>query len=724
MAAATIGSSLVRGTAISSDVHSTGISDNLSGTGDSLFAGMFEAAAGTGAQTATDAPILADGKTKVPATQTLSAGTFDKATDLSRGSLQQTTSAVDTVPHSSETSIASTPAAPQIVTAPQVGSAISDAVPQQMGDVSNVEVPQADSKDAVGTIAAQQLPAPEAQDKPRLIDSQLLPQTPHESGAKPVPQAENTSTVLSGDKVETSDSEPAVAVAVKPNVSAPPIPVQPGPVTKDAPAQSEIPAQANTAVQATPDEVQAAPDQQTVSTRETVPQPQAPSQTQESKTGTGTLPLIMPRGHQYAYQPLVRAIDVGVVATHVPQTDASVKTDSPKGAVSTDAKEDVPQAASSSEEKNDAQDNGQDGSLVAAVIVPALPVQLAGGEPTKVGKDALSSSESHSAVRGSSKGSVSGKISHGETGNNVAPQQQIIQSDAVVNAMPMTSAAPTVQKQAQEDSVEGSLQSVVAVKTVTTKTVAGKFGRPVQMAGRQKEATAKDEKPAKDEAGVTKISQDVSAPAEKNTSAANEAPVPQAAHSPAVHTVDNKLHAVSALKVETGANNLQDLTDAPKPTQSGSRDPFARLDAAAGSNAQENGAQWVAAGHRQIEVAIADETHGVMHVRAEKGTDNTVTAVVMASSEFSHEVLKAEAPHMTSFLSQQTVPVDRVQVVRMQESAAMNMDLGGRAQQDRGQQSSGTDAGAEQKKLVWRQVGASPSLSTTSRGLGLLSVRV
>jgi len=112
-----------------------------------------------------------------------------------------------------------------------------------------------------------------------------------------------------------------------------------------------------------------------------------------------------------------------------------------------------------------------------------------------------------------------------------------------------------------------------------------------------------------------------------------------------------------------------------------------------------------------------------MHVRAEKGTDNTVQAVVMASSEFSHEVLKAEAPHMTSFLSQQTVPVDRVQVVRMQENAAMNMDLGGRAQQDRGQQSSGTDAGAVQKKLVWRQVGASPALSTTSRGLGLLSVR-
>ncbi|MBW8747102.1 MAG: hypothetical protein JF584_06015 [Acidobacteria bacterium] len=464
-------------------------------------------------------------------------------------------------------------------------------------------------------------------------------------------------------------------MAVKPNASTPPIPVQPAPVTKDAPAQPEIPAQANTVVQATPEEVRATPDQQATSTPETVPQPQVPSQTQEPKAGTGTLPLVMPRGHQYAYQPIVRAIDIGS-GTDVPQADSLVKADSPKCQISTDTKEDVPQVSSFSDEKNDAQDNAQDGSLVAAVIVPAIPVQLAGAEPTKVGKDAQSSSDSHSVVRGSSKGSVSGKISHGETGNNVAPQQQLIQGDAAVNAMPMTATAPTMQ--AQEDSVEGPLQSVAAVKTVTTKAVAGKFGRPAQVAGRQKEATAKDEKSAKDEAGVTKSVQDVSAPAEKNTSAANETAVPQATHSPAVHTVDNKLHVFSALKVETGANNLQDLTDAPKPTPSGSHDPFARLDAAAGSNAQENGAQWVAAGHRQIEVAIADETHGVMHVRAEKGTDNTVQAVVMASSEFSHEVLKAEAPHMTR---------------------------------------------AEQKKLVWRQVGASPSLSTTSRGLGLLSVR-
>ena len=709
MAAATIGSSLVRGTAISSDVHSTGISDNLSGTGDSLFAGMFEAAAGTGAQTATDAPILTDGKTKVPSTQTSLAGTFDKATDLSRGSLQQTTSAVETVPHSSETSAASISTAPQIVIAPQAGTEASDAVPQQMGSASDVEGPQADPKNAVGTIAAQALPAPVAQDRSQPVDIKLLPQVPHESDTEPVSQSENASPVSGSDKGKTSDTEPAVAVAVKPNASAPPIPVQPAPVTKDAPAQSEIPA---------------TPDEQATSAPETVPQPQVPSQTQESKADTGTLPLVMPRGHQYAYQPIVRAIDIGS-GTDVPQADPLVKADGPKGQISTDTKEDVPQVPSSSDEKNDAQDNAQDGSLVAAIMVPALPVQLAGAEPTKVGKDAQSSSESHSVVRGSSKGSVSGKISHGETGNNVAPQQQqIIQGDAAVNAMPMTSAAPTVQKQAQEDGVEGSLQSVVAVKTATTKAVAGKFGRPVQVAGRQKAATAKDEKSAKDEAGITKTVQDVSAPAEKNTSAANETAVPQAAHSPAVHTVDNKLHVVSALKVETGANNLQDLTDASKPTQSGSHDPFARLDAAAGSNAQENGAQWVAAGHRQIEVAIADETHGVMHVRAEKGTDNTVQAVVMASSEFSHEVLKAEAPHMTSFLSQQTVPVDRVQVVRMQENAAMNMDLGGRAQQDRGQQSSGTDAGAEQKKLVWRQVGASPSMSTTSRGLGLLSVRV
>ncbi|QEE29345.1 hypothetical protein FTW19_15905 [Terriglobus albidus] len=715
MAAATIGPSLARGTAISSDVHSTGISDNLSGTGDSLFAGMFEAAAGTGTQTATDATVLADGKTKIPATQTLLAGTFDKAPDLSRGSLQQTTSAVETVPHSAETSAASAPTTSQTVTAPQGASAVSDVVPQPMGSIPDVEAPQADPKNAVGTMAAQELPVPVAQDRSQPADTKLLPQAPHESDAEPVSQSENASPVSDSDKGKTSDTEPAVAVAVKPNASAPPIPVQPAPVTKDAPAQSEIPAQANTAVQATP-------DQQATSTRETVPQPQVPSQTQESKAGTGTLPLVMPRGHQYAYQPIVRAIDIGS-GSDVSQTAALVKADSPKGQISTDTKEDVPQVPSSSDEKNDAQDNGQDGSLVAAVIVPAMPAELAGGEPTKVGKDALSSSESHSTVRGSSKGSVSGKISHRETGNNVAPQQQIIQSDAAVNAMPMTSAAPTVQKQEQGDSVEGPLQSVVAVKTVTTKAVAGKFGRPVQVAERQKTATAKDEKSAKDEAGVTKTLQDVSAPAEKNTSAP-EAAAPQVAHSPAVHTVDNKLHTVSALKVETGFNNLQDLANASKPPQSASHDPFARLDAAAGSNAQESGAQWVAAGHRQIEVAIADETHGVMHVRAEKGSDNTVQAVVMASSEVSHEVLKAEAPHMTSFLSQQTVPVDRVQVVRMQESAAMNMDLGGRAQQDRGQQSSGTDAGAEQKKLVWRQVGASPSLSTSSRGLGLLSVRV
>ncbi|NUQ30256.1 MAG: hypothetical protein HOQ35_17300 [Acidobacteriaceae bacterium] len=718
MAAATIGSSLVRGTAISSDVHATGISDNLSGTGDSLFAGMFEAAAGTGAQTATDAPISADGKTKVPATQASLGGTFDKAPDLSRGSLQQTTAAMDTVPHSSETA-APTPTAPQIVIAPQAGSASSDAVPQQVGSASDVEAPQADPKNAVGTIAPQELPAPAAQDRSQPVDIKLLPQAPHESDAEPVSQSVNASPVSGSDQGKTLDTEPAVAVAVKPNASASPIPVQPAPVTKAAPVQSEIPAQANTAVQATPDEVQATSNERVTSAPETVSQPQVPSQTQESKAGTETLPLVMSRGHQYAYQSIVRAIDIGS-GTDVPQTDGPVKADSPKGQISTDTKEDVPQVSSFSDEKNDPQDKAQDASLVAAILVPAMPVQLP--EPTKVGKDALAPSESHSAVRGSSKGSVSGKISHGETGNDVAPQQQIIQTDAAVNAMPMTSMAPTGQKPSQEDNVEGSLQ-VVAVKTATTKTVAGKFGRLAQVAGRQKAGTAKDEKSSKDEAGVTKTVQDVSAPAEKNTSAANETAVPQAAHSPAVHTVDNKLHAVSALRVETGANNLQDLTNASKPTPSASHDPFARLDAAAGSNAQENGAQWVAAGHRQIEVAIADETHGVMHVRAEKGTDNTVQAVVMASSEFSHEVLKAEAPHMTSFLSQQTVPVDRVQVVRMQENAAMNMDLGGRAQQDRGQQSSGTDAGAEQKKLVWRQVGASPSLSTTSRGLGLLSVR-
>lgn len=721
--AAAIGPQLLRGTAISSDMHSTGISDNPLGTGDSLFAGMFEAAAGTGAQAATDAPVLANATTQGLATQSSFAGTVGKAPDLSLGSLTQiSSSAVESMPHSDGVSVAPTATDPEIITAPQVGTAVvrtgvNDAAPQPMGDTSNVEAPQVSPKNAVGTIAAQELPAPVAQDKPQSVDIKLLPQSPHESDAQSVSQSENASTVLDGDKLNTSDSEPAVATAVKPNVSALPIAVPQEPLAQKTPAQPETPAQANTTIPVLPEQ-EAAPIQ------ETEPQPQAPSQAQQPKVSEGTLPAVMPHGLQYAYQAIVRAIEVGS-GSDVPQTDVPVKTDNSKSPVSIDSKEDVPQTASFSEENNAAQDNGQDGNLVAAVMVPVLPVQLAVGEPIKAGKDAPSSSVSHSAVHSSSKGSVTGKISHGETGNNVVPQSQTIQGDATVNAMPMTSTVPAVQKQGQEDSVEGSLQTVVAVKTVTTKAVADKFGRPAQVAGKQKTATAKDEKSSKSEIGVAKTSQDVSTPTEKNTSSAgNEAAAPQVAHSPSGHTVDNKLHAVSALKVDTGVNNLQDLAGAPKPAQAGSHDPFARLDAAAGSNAQESGAQWIAAGHRQIEVAIADETHGVMHVRAEKGTDNTVQAVVMASSEFSHEVLKAEAPHMTSFLSQQTVPVDRVQVVRMQENAAMNMDLGGRAQQDRGQQSSGTDAGAEQKKLVWRQVGASPSLSTTSRGLGLLSVRV
>ncbi|WP_263415688.1 hypothetical protein [Terriglobus albidus] len=736
MAAATIGSQLVPGAAKSSDMHSAGNNDNLLGAGDSLFAGMFEAAAGTGTQTATDTPVLADAKSQPSATQGSFVGTFDKAPDLSRGSLQQISlSATAPVSLPSETTAAPMPAiaastltdsqtvpalqsipAPQTVTTPQAGNATSDAAPGRMGGTSNVEAPQVDSKNTVGTIAAQELPAPVAQDKLQPVDSKPLPQTPHESDAEAASQPENISTLIDGNKVDTSDSKPAVAVGVKSGVLPLPATVQPEPFAQDAPAQPEIPAQAESAVQATP-------NQKPTSTEQTLPQAQAPAQTPDAKTGTQALPVVMPGSRQHdAYQAIVRAIGVGT-GTDVLQTDAPMKTDNPKSPASIDTKEDVPQASSFSEEKNDAQDNGQDVNLVAGVTVPVLPAQLAGNEPTKIGKGTLYSSASQTSVH-SSKGSVSGKISSGETGNNVVPQQQSIQSDAVaVNAIPMNSAAPTVQKQAQEDSVEGSLQTVVAAKTVTPKAAAGKFGRSAQVMGRQKAANTKDEKAAKSETGVTKTWQDVSTPAEKNTSAGNETAVPQVAHSPAAHTVDNRLHAVSALKVDTGVNSLQDLADASKPAQSGTRDPFARLDAAAGANAQENGAQWIAAGHRQIEVAIADETHGVMHVRAEKGSDNTVQAVVMASSEFSHEVLKAEAPHITSFLSQQTVPVDRVQVVRMQDSAAMNMDLGGRAQQERGQQSSGTDAGAEQKKLVWRQVGASPSLSTTSRGVGLLSVR-
>lgn len=100
-----------------------------------------------------------------------------------------------------------------------------------------------------------------------------------------------------------------------------------------------------------------------------------------------------------------------------------------------------------------------------------------------------------------------------------------------------------------------------------------------------------------------------------------------------------------------------------------------------------NSVHAVSAGPGQLEVGVLDGTHGWLKIRAEMGSDGSVTAM-LTSSVTAHEALKEAVPELAGYLASESVNVGKIAVHPASESSAAGGDLsnanGGSAARDGG----------------------------------------
>lgn len=114
--------------------------------------------------------------------------------------------------------------------------------------------------------------------------------------------------------------------------------------------------------------------------------------------------------------------------------------------------------------------------------------------------------------------------------------------------------------------------------------------------------------------------------------------------------------------------------------------------------------QMLMAGAKQIEVGIADSTHGWLQVRAELSGTNSVTASLTSASTVAQQSLKTELPQISAWLSEQHLAVERLTVHASGESTQMNMqksfDDGRGGQYQPSGNTSGGNAGSSRQTSV------------------------